>query len=691
MAGLRRNVKTTNSSVSASNIERLQRKAMANLYTDEHGNKCFYVIKHVMVGNTGEMTEEYMTVGKAPVVMVAGKVDTEVQSLSVRKEKRDGSYHAAKPVKVGPCETYRLITGVVVVSFKNAEAKYEYARINGVQIDGEEYFPIAHSSSMDKKSKVFFSNLDAHVNFSIMNELTGGMLKVVLEAEGGQMNFVGLSKIDSRICLAATTPSLWPVAGRTGNIFYFNGSIESEDECATIPGIDNNYRDGYGVISDRVGSCMVEELAKEKVSLAQARRMSYQLRVRGVAGKGHFRAYSLHQRVAEIKAMLAIDISKCYCWIAGKAVDVRNLTDAELTKLAAQVDIIGDADAFKWGKYAIGMSHLTVEIGIVNMSNPTDGGMGSQIAFKLRDDEEEAIEYFKAITARQLVEAEAKRGKLAFSKDSLELSNSTYYNCMAVNPVAAEMDALLNHFRVKQLDTAVLNKVANLKQEINSNYFRMVPEDHLLNNRKEVLGSRMVDYVMPTGETVKVRALEVYSSEFERKYRELERLLDTFTTMTDKEKQVVLTNSRVATAIKSPSQGDNEFEMFFFVLLEEIVATPEYLQFIEECPANCIIIAQDNTMKHQLAGSDFDGDDLTVIYPELSEYDGKIIVGLVYNGKIINDYTSLVVRKRVRNGNVGQGAFIVYHKDEPVQAQEETEEAAVEEDVLNTLDFNKLF
>ena len=695
--GIKANVQRTNNSLSAGNIERLQRKAMKKLYQDEFGNPNFIVVQTVDVDDVGNIEVGYQTVGNSPVVMAFGELNSEPKEIEVKID-RDGN---TRHIITGPTESYKLYNNIVLVSFKNAESKYEDLRLSGLELDGVKFYPASGSASMGKKSKVYFTNHKADVQYETMNNLTGGMLTVALEreaAEKGELSYDDIAGIASRISLCATTPSLWTKAGKTNNVFYFNGSIESAAEQSNIKGIDNNFRDGYEIISDRIGSEMVEELTGEYVSLAQARRMSFQLRIRGAAGKGHFRAYNLAQRLKEVKAMMEIDMSKCYCWEDGKKIDLSVLSEKDLTRIAAKIDIIGDKDVFKWGKYIIDKDEIEpLEIGIVNMSNKTTGSLGTQIIFKLRDDIEDAALYVKAVTERQLVEAEGMRSSLSFEKDNIRLSNTAYHNCYNLAPERAETDKLLNNFKIKQLDTAMLGKVANLKLSINSSYMRMVPEDHLLNDRKEVLGSRMVDYVMPTGETMKVKCLEVYSSAFVREYRELEQMLAENTVMTDAEKAILLNNSRVCVAIKSPSQGDNEFEMFFMVLPEDIAArnvTPEFMQFIVETPNNCIILAQDNTVKHQLAGSDFDGDDVTVIYPEITMLDNsKLVTGLYYNGSIINDYTSLVVRKRVREGNVGYVALIEYHNDKPMRFTEEQQAEEVTNttaDYIKTMDISSL-
>ena len=694
--GIRRNVKKVNNSLSARNIERLQRKAMHKLYQDEFGKPNFIVVQTVDVDDVGNIELGYQTVGNSPVVLAFGELDQTRQQITVNKDDSE------REVVVGPQESYKLYNNIILVSFRNAEALYDNIRLSGLELDHKtynatKYYAASGSASMGKKSKVYFTNHAADVQFETMNNLTGGLLAVALEKEieqKGDLSFDDLAGIASRISLCATTPSLWTEAGKTNNVFYFNGSIQSANEDTEIE-VDNNFRDGYAIISDRIGSEMVEELAGEPVSNPQARRMSYQLRIRGAAGKGHFRAYNLAQRLKEIKAMMEIDMSKCYCWEDGKKIDLSVLSEKDLTRLVAKIDIIGDKDVFKWGKYMIDKNEIApLEIGLVNMSNKTTGSLGTQIIFKLRDDVEDATLYVKALTERQLTEAESMRGSVSFEKDCVRLSNTAYHNCYTLNPERAEEDKLLNNFKVKQLDTALLNRVANLKLSINSNYLRMVPEDHLLNNRKEVLGSRVVNYVMPTGETMEVRALEVYSSAFEREYREMKEELEANVAMTQEEKNTVLNNMRVATAIKSPSQGDNEFEVFYLVLSEEIAArnvTPEFMQFIIETPNNCVILAQDNTVKHQLAGSDFDGDDVTVIYPEFTLLEnGKIVTGLYYDGKIINDYTSLIVRKRVREGNVGYAALIEYGMDTPMFATEEKEEQQETAEYIKNMDISSL-
>ena len=694
--GIRRNVKKANNSLSARNIERLQRKAMHKLYQDEFGKPNFIVVQTVDVDDVGNIELGYQTVGNSPVVLAFGELDQTRQQITVNKDDSE------REVVVGPQESYKLYNNIILVSFRNAEALYDNIRLSGLELDHKtynatKYYAASGSASMGKKSKVYFTNHAADVQFETMNNLTGGLLAIALEKEieqKGDLSFDDLAGIASRISLCATTPSLWPEKGRTDNVFYFHGSIESKAENTEIE-VDNNFRDGYFVISDRIGSEMVEELAEEKITVGQARRMSYQIRVRGAAGKGHARAYNLAQRLKEIKAMMEIDMSKCYCWEDGKKIDLSVLSEKELTRLVAKIDIIGDKDVFKWGKYMIDKNEIDpLEIGLVNMSNKTTGSLGTQIIFKLRDDVEDATLYVKALTERQLTEAESMRGSVSFEKDCIRLSNTAYHNCYTLNPERAEEDKLLNNFKVKQLDTALLNRVANLKLSINSNYLRMVPEDHLLNNRKEVLGSRVVNYVMPTGETMEVRALEVYSSAFEREYREMKEELEANVAMTQEEKNTVLNNMRVATAIKSPSQGDNEFEVFYLVLSEEIAArnvTPEFMQFIIETPNNCVILAQDNTVKHQLAGSDFDGDDVTVIYPEFTLLEnGKIVTGLYYDGRIINDYTSLIVRKRVREGNVGYAALIEYGMDTPMFATEEKEEQQETAEYIKNMDISSL-
>lgn len=717
--GIRAN-KTVSTRCSARNIERIQRKAMKRLYRDTKGNKSFYVIRKFTIDKDGMPIENYQTVGMSPTIKAFGSINEENRTLSVIVEDAVGRLRE-RTLNVGPNKDYKLIDDVVLVNFRNTEGYYDNYRVDGLQvgdIDSPIYYPASSSASMGKKSNVYFTSHNPDEQFKIMDDLTGGMLSKKineLKAKKEIVTFDDIAGIASRISLCATTPSLWGKMGNTNSIFYFNGSIDSENEKSTIADVDNHFRDGYGIIRDAFGALMVGEFANEEVTESMARRMSYQLRIRGVAGKGHFRAYDNKQILKEIEMLLKIDSSKCFMWIKGQRIDLSNIVAKlnnkseykkalkELAKLTENIDIIGDKDVFKWGQPDMSIldEGKTLDVGIVSLSNRTRGHMGSQIAFKLKDYPEKAAKMFEALTVRQLAKADPIKdvdgkltaGKLSFHDEELKLDGFAYQNIMKSNSEKAATDLLLNSYKIKSIDTNLLNKVANLKLDINSNYLRMVPEDHLLNNGKEVLNARMVDYTMPDGSIQKVRCIEVYSSSFNAEYKELKKELEAIDTMTDEEKAVVLESARVSIIIKSPSQGSKEFEVCYNITEEEIMksnAAWEYKQFLLETPDNCVVLAQDNTLKHQLAGSDFDGDDLTQIFPELSiTEDGKVTTGLMLDGNIVEDYVSILVYARVvRDNNVGVAALIKYHDDEPVAKRTKEEKA---KKMLDSLDYSALF
>ncbi len=701
--------KVASSKCSARNIERVQRKVMKRLYRDAKGNKSFYVIRRFVIDKDGVAVENYQTVVMSPTVMAFGSINTESRTLSVMVEDAVGNFKERK-IQVGPNKDYKLIDDVILVNFKNTEGYYDDYRVNGLQvgdIDSPIYYPASSSASMGKKSNVYFTVHDPDTQYEVMDRLTGGMLsKKINELKSKKeiVTFDDIAGVASRISLCATTPSLWGRMGNTNNIFYFNGSIDSEDEKSTIADVDNHFRDGYGIIRDTFGALMVEEFAQEEVTEAMARRMSYQLRIRGVAGKGHFRAYDCKQMLKEIEMLLKIDPSKCFMWIDGQRIDLSNIDTKTLEKLTDKIDIIGDKDVFKWGQPDMSVldEGKALAVGIVNMSNRTRGHMGNQIAFKLKDYPEKAAKMFAALTNRQLAAADPIKedeegnltaGKLKFHNEELKLDGFTYQNVMKSNPEKAATDLLLNSYKIKSIDTALLNKVANLKLDINSNYLRMVPEDHLLNNGKEVLKARMVDYTMPDGSIQKVKCIEAYSSSFNTEYKELKKQLKDIDTMTDEEKAAILESARVSIIIKSPSQGSKEFEVCYNITEEEVMklnATWEYKQFLLETPDNCIVLAQDNTLKHQLAGSDFDGDDLTQIFPELTiTEDGKVVTGLMLDNKIVEDYVSILVYARVvRDNNVGVAALIKYHDNKPVAEREKEDKT---KKMLDSLDYSALF
>lgn len=717
-SGVKANVKTTAGSLSVSNIERLQRKIMHRRYEDEQGNLMFPVVKRINIGDSGEIIDNfYQTAGLSPTILAYGKLYTgEPQQLSVRRVKDEdtGEMRDGKPVLVGPNEVYRLYNEIVLINYRGAEAIYDTHKVNGIEIDGKVYYPVSGSNSMSKHSSVYFHTGEAQLQFEILNDLTGGLLSHVLD-QFDHAESDDIANITGRVSIAATTPSLWPAAGRTGNLFYFNDSVKSAHEN-TIEEIDNDFRDGYAVNKDTFAAAMFTELAEETVTPDQARRMPIQSRIRGGAGKDNSRNYTTNQFVKEIKGMLALEEElqandkdgkkqRCFCWINCKQVNVQNLSEKEIIEIAEKVDLIVDKDVMKWGKYIVGRDlPKELEVGIVNTNTRTSGHMGSQIAFKMNQDIEEGVLYFKALTQRQLNESTQKVAKIMFSKDKVQLNNSTYFNCLHLNPDKASQDKLLNNFKIRQLDTDNLSKIANLKQDVNSMYLRLVPEDSLLNDRKEVLGSRMATFKMPTGETIQVQCLEVYSSAWEREYRKMQRTLKANNKMTKEQKQEVLDNMRVSVTIKSPSQGPDEFEGFYYLLAEEIKdrnVTDEYLLFIEECPDGCIIIAQDNTVKRILAGSDFDGDDVTVIFCEFTmTEDGAIVTGLFYtdeegNTQRVNCYTSIVLRKKARRNNIGIGCLIEYGHNNPIRYGVVAEEPVVteeeEQEDYKALDINDLF
>ena len=69
---------------------------------------------------------------------------------------------------------------------------------------------------------------------------------------------------------------------------------------------------------------------------------------------------------------------------------------------------------------------------------------------------------------------------------------------------------------------------------------------------------------------------------------------------------------------------------------------------------------------------------------------GKIVTGLYYDGRIINDYTSLIVRKRVREGNIGYAALIEYGMDTPMFATEKKEEQQETAEYIKNMDISSL-
>ena len=157
--GIRKNTAKANNSLSARNIERLQRKAMHKLYQDEFGKPEFYVVETVSVDDVGNIDRGYQVVGKAPVVTAFGELDQTKQQLTVNKDDSE------REVVVGPQESYKLFRNIILVSFRNAEAGYDNIRLSGLELDHKtynatKYYAASGSASMGKKSKVYFQASD---------------------------------------------------------------------------------------------------------------------------------------------------------------------------------------------------------------------------------------------------------------------------------------------------------------------------------------------------------------------------------------------------------------------------------------------------------------------------------------------------------------------------------------------------
>lgn len=696
--GIKRNDKN-NYGLHHKNIEKHQRLFMSHVYDS------FTVISVYEVDENCTISAEYnLAVTESPVIETFGKLDEEAlgQQVKVKLEMKDGTLKT-RDVKIDN-KKYTKKNNIVLIKFTGKDRVIEYnydkLRLNGIIINGERYYPVMGSNSLGKKSKVFFTNDDNNNNedcYAKVNMLTGGLLDIVLDS-CGNIDYKKLAKIAVRVSLAATTPMV--MAGRTNNVFYFDSSVLSAPEESGIEEIEDNFRDGYKIFSDHFVVKMYYNVTNKKITCAMARRMSLQDRIRGAAGKGHSRAYKVNWIYKNVKGMLQDNPNACHLWIDGKKIkDLNKLSEKELKALCHKIDVLADADTFKWGSYLTNMETLDeLEVGIVNMSNTTQARMGSQIANKMEGYHEDAVACIEALTTRQILDFVDNKGKLSFEKDKLALSGSTYGNCVSINSERAESDKLLNAYKVKQVDQMIMKKVANLKFDMNSIFQRMCPEDSYLNDRTEVLKSRMVKYTMPDGTVVEIRATEIFSNAWLRKYREFEAEVAANEIMSNKEKEAVLLNARLCVAVKSPSQGGREKEIFLLVLPEEIRernTTQEYIEFIEETPDNIVVWPQDNTLKNQLAGSDFDGDDQAEYFPEFSySPEGKIVPGMYNKGKLVKCYASICIQKRFDNDNIGVATLIVYGSNEPVGKQSESFDEEVNEqkaqEVLNNLDYSSL-
>ena len=544
--------------------------------------------------------------------------------------------------------------------------------------------PYSTSPSLMKYSRIFYCALDknsdlieqAQVKFNEINKTTGGSVdykwQELLSKE--TVTIDDISKIADRLGIVTTTPML--KAGHINNIFFMNAELDYGSDYKVNNSISEEIGSNFGDGAVRFNGETLFSLFQALYPRLKPWMMfglSLQGRCDTLLMKAHGRFYrgSLIRRYC--KTMLEQSPEKCYMTYEGKLYDAKaisRLPKDKLNMMLAKMDVVGTKDEFK----AVNMNNLAngCNLYIVAMSCMTEGSLSNQAISKVAKEYPEEIQSFAALAARKAFESRETDYQLRFDAKSttLKLAGQVYENKLAANKEAACCDKHVGESLIKADDSYVCSMTASANIPVNSMYLRLTPDDSILLTGESILQSTWVDYYEPEGNSYPVHALEIYCPAFEEKHlvRQYDsKLEDTL---------------RMCVGIKYPSQGTDEYAVFKCVSLETLknriakmnidnALKADMIEFYETCPNNCVMVPADNTWKNQCAGSDFDGDDLTLYFEEIEvdDNDNVINYGLYLDinkltGQVkynMPGFVSLAIRKyAVLNNNVGQAAIITY-------------------------------
>ena len=544
--------------------------------------------------------------------------------------------------------------------------------------------PYSTSPSLMKYSRIFYCALDknsdlikqAQVKFNEINKTTGGSVdykwQELLSKE--TVTIDDISKIADRLGIVTTTPML--KVGHINNIFFMNAELDYGSDYKVNNSISEEIGSNFGDGAVRFNGETLFSLFQALYPRLKPWMMfglSLQGRCDTLLMKAHGRFYrgSLIRRYC--KTMLEQSPEKCYMTYEGKLYDAKamsRLPKDKLNMMLAKMDVVGTKDEFK----AVNMNNLAngCNLYIVAMSCMTEGSLSNQAVSKVAKEYPEEIQSFAALAARKAFESRETDYQLRFDakSTSLKLAGQVHENKLAANKEAASNDKHVGESLIKADDSYVCSMTASANIPVNSMYLRLTPDDSILLTGESILQSTWVDYYEPEGNSYPVHALEIYCPAFEEKHlvRQYDsKLEDTL---------------RMCVGIKYPSQGTDEYAVFKCVSLETLknriakmnidnALKADMIEFYETCPNNCVMVPADNTWKNQCAGSDFDGDDLTLYFEEIEvdDNDNVINYGLYLDinkltGQVkynMPGFVSLAIRKyAVLNNNVGQAAIITY-------------------------------
>ena len=612
------------------------------------------------------------------------------------------------------CSTSTLKHGVIFFTRMNCSLEEYDNALNGVMSDS---FKAARDEKWRQLDEITQGALD-----STIKELEDKRLSSVQGDVAIQPN--KYSKVFVRPGLIAATPVI--PFGKIRNMFIVKDDILTEEEFGDqnesikaimrAMGIDNNFSDGAGIVSLKQIRQAVEFVSDKYYTDKQIMSLGLQLRADLVTLKGFFRVYDenmlLERGIVLLRLMAkAIDI---YCEQSSEYVSMgikRHYTGEELVSMLEDptqrpiaefiiknTDLMATKNELKmvnWKK--LEEPDAAANLYLVDAQKASESETSNQMLNKtldmFEDETKQMVEAMADEDAYNMTDIDQARD-IRFNNKCTGIGSRPLDAIFALDPDNAKKDAgLMTSYYTNTVDSAKA-KIARCRVDTKSPYLVATPDDYVLGSyfnaegnwkQLNLLGSRKVmDYspeqISNNKKGSEVKCIEVYSAKINKDIAEqIEDLrADGFYSEDDLAK--IETSLRVQTMLKYPTQGRKEYVFVFFVSNKEMKARisdakdsglisnsreKALLNFYFKCPMSCIIIAADNSLKNQLAGFDFDGDAVVTVPRILSEdNDGHLVYGILYDNKIINDYTSILVKKYIKNGGKYTCTCIVYDKPE---------------------------
>ena len=690
--------------------------------------------------NDGEINfkQEYREIGNLGIMQFFDIDEEEDRVIIASKDSNDDyDKHDQRVYTCNPDGRYRFVdfcNGLVLVDFSNepghklnekdietinAKGLYVYAGKDKMEYSLEKpevpapivirYFrTYAFSPSTLKHNKMYFAEINKeHTIESRMQEIDalsgGAVIQAIKELQKESINvldknyFAALAKIAVRASARAATPML--DFGETGNILVINTKLRpveefnEEDRKALEEAgieIDTDFSDGSLNISVKYIQKQYKELFNTELTYRQAMRISLQLRASIVCAKGYGKVYNDDQIFRKTIAICEEYGEKVLLYnedmkgsMNGKeiiaALNKHDDESKEVEKFIRKIDLIGTKNEFKLINFEALESGKKAEVCIINTFNPTESGHSIQQGNKVVD--RFSKEYAELVAAQALLDLQAtdviENSGLKLNKTLDGLNGDAIKNCIKL--ARTEEDRLDKALAIRSLrdkDKFILSKIAKMNSNGNSFYLVLTPWDMYLSNKKHVLRKRTINHVDSFGKVHKVDALEAYNASFNEWYRNT--LIDLMcdSSLTDEQKDQIKEALHTGVIIKYPTQGKEEFILFYLMTdeeFEERVNSPEFgftkpqikelIDYVTVSAYSELLVANDNSMKAQIAGLDFDGDTAKVeIHAVGTDIDDRFIYGVKNpnTDKMLNDYVSMCVELVELRGNVYSTACITY-------------------------------